>query len=333
MTDRARQFTSGDLRDEKLVSLGKLAAGLAHELNNPASAVLRAARSMTEALATAGNSASGLIAARLTDIQLGELERVRTLAMHTATDRGESGLALADREEALAGWIAAHGASEETAPELAHTSITIDALNRLAGVVRGVQLETSLRFLAAHHTVHSLAIDLERAATRIHQLVSAVKRFTHMDRDLDQGPVDIPSGLADTVALLDGKARSRSVTIDLKVDSSLPPALGVSAEINQIWMNLVDNAIDALSPGGRVAIHASAEHPMIIVEVEDNGSGIPEELVGRIFDPFFTTKEVGEGTGLGLDIVRRIIDRHAGSIDVTSRPGRTLFRVALPAHP
>jgi signal transduction histidine kinase len=165
----------------------------------------------------------------------------------------------------------------------------------------------------------------------MYALVTAVKGFTHMDQAPVQGPVNIPAGLADTIALLGGKARNKFVTITLNTSPDLLFAYGLSAEINQIWMNLLDNAIDAAPANGHVIVNAAHEGPAIIVRVIDDGPGIPSGAKDQIFDPFFTTKSIGEGTGLGLDIVRRIVDWHNGGIEVASEPGRTEFRVSLPA--
>lgn len=331
MTDRARRFTSTDLRDENMRSLGKLAAGLAHELNNPASAAMRDAKSLASALIAAEEATRTLGLIGLTDAQLAELDRVHDLCMNGVTTRGISGLALADREEDIAVWLRAHGASAGTAEELARTPITNEALDSLASTLQGAHLDPALRWIAAGYAARSLAFNIERAATRIHTLVTAVKGFTHLDRAPDQGPVDIPAGLVDTVALLDGKARTKSAVITLDIEPGLPPVLGFSAEINQIWMNLIDNAIDAAPVNGHVTVTATHEGPDVVVRVVDNGPGIPPEVKGNIFDPFFTTKAVGEGTGLGLDIVRRVVNWHNGEIEVVSEPGRTEFRISLPS--
>jgi signal transduction histidine kinase len=330
MTDRARRFTSTDLRDENMLSLGKLAAGLAHELNNPASAAMRDAKSLVSALTTVEKATRALGLVGLTDGQLTELDRVYALSLNGMTNRGISGLALADREEEIATWLRSHGVGTSTAEELARTPITNEALDRLAGSLQGTQLDTALHWIAAGCTARSLAFNIERAATRIHALVTAVKGFTHMDRAPEQGPVDIPAGLVDTVALLDGKARTKSVVITLDIAADLPPVLGLGAEVNQIWMNLIDNAIDAVPVQGHVTVAATHEGTNVVVRVVDDGPGIPPEAKGNIFDPFFTTKAVGQGTGLGLDIVRRVVNWHNGEIKVESVPGRTEFRVSLP---
>jgi len=330
MTDRARRFTSTDLRDEKMLSLGKLAAGFAHEVNNPASAALRDAKSLASALAAAEEAARTLFASGLTGAQLAELDALWNMFKTRTTQQPISGLALADLEDAVAVWLKAHSLSEELAEELARTPATTGDLDRLARVLTGATLKAALRWIACAFAVRSLVTDIERSAARIHTLVAAAKGFTHMDHAPVLESVEIAPGLADTVALLDGKARGKSVAITLNTSEDLPPIRGYTVEINQIWMNLIDNAIDAAPNQGHVSINAILEGADVVVTVVDDGPGIPPEIQQSIFDPFFTTKPVGEGTGLGLDIVRRVIQWHNGDIKVDSRPGRTEFRVRLP---
>ncbi len=330
MTDRARRFTSSDLRDEKMISLGKLASGLAHELNNPASAAMRDAKSLAGALTTAVDAARTLGAAGLDRMQLAELDAVRDICMDSTLKRESSGMALADREEALAAWLKAHGVNAGPAEELAKTPVTDEALDRLASTLPKTTLEAALRWIAGGCAARALVVDIETATTRIHGLVAAVKGFTHMDRAPVREPVDIPRGLADTVSILGGKAASKSVSIKLNLPPDLPEIQGINAEVNQVWMNLIDNAIDAAPERGHVMVTAAHAGDTVVVRVTDDGPGIPPEIRESIFEPFFTTKSVGKGTGLGLDIVRRVIEWHKGEIEVESKPGHTEFRVKFP---
>jgi signal transduction histidine kinase len=161
-------------------------------------------------------------------------------------------------------------------------------------------------------------------------LVGAIKGFTHMDQAEVAEPVDVARGIDDTVTVLRAKARGKSATVSVEIEDGLPPVLGFVGELNQVWSNLIDNALDAIDAGGRIDIRARRERQRVVVEIADNGTGIPNEIRARIFDPFFTTKPVGHGTGLGLDIVRRLVRHSLGEISVESRPGLTVFRVALP---
>ena len=175
-----------------------------------------------------------------------------------------------------------------------------------------------------------LAAEIDTSVSRIHELVGAVKGFTYMDRAQTTEAVEIRRSLTDTVAVLGAKTRAKSVVVQVTVPADLPPVFASGGELNQVWANLIDNALDAVAPGGRVDVTASYELDRVVVSIVDNGPGIPPDVQNRIFDPFFTTKPVGQGTGLGLDIVRRLLQRTEGEIDVESRPGRTEFRVTLP---
>jgi signal transduction histidine kinase len=173
--------------------------------------------------------------------------------------------------------------------------------------------------------------DVGRAATRVHELVKAVKGFTFMDHAAAPEAVDLRRSVGDTVRVLASKAKARAATLTVAIPDDVPSVRAVGGELNQVWMNLLDNALDAIAEGGHVSVEARVAGRNVAVEVIDDGSGIPDDLRSRIFDPFFTTKQVGKGTGLGLDITRQLVERNAGQIDVESAPGRTVFRVTLPA--
>jgi signal transduction histidine kinase len=330
MTDRARRFTSADLRDEKMISLGKLAAGFAHEVNNPASAALRDALSLGDTLMEADIAARTLFHASFSEEQLGAIDGFCDVCGSEPAGLPKSGLDLADREELLGEWLRGHGMSEALAVDLARTPATVRELDRLAAVLSGPPLQAVLTWIAGACSARTLVADIERATRRIHELVAAAKGFTHMDRAQVTEGVDVRRGLMDTVALLRGKARVKAVGVALDVPADLPVIRGYAAEVNQVWMNLIDNAIDAAPDHGHVGIVARLEGADVFVTVSDNGPGVPAEIRESIFDPFFTTKPVGEGTGLGLDIVRRVVHWHNGDIRLESRPGGTEFRVRFP---
>jgi len=335
MVDRARQFTSTDWQDEKMMSLGKLAAGLAHELNNPASAVARASKSLEEGLNELEDAGYSLGAMRLPDEVHDEVGRLRAGSVMSRSTGVFSAIERADREDELADWLEAHKIDVRAAQALVESGITIEALDDLAETFQGGSdaLSTAVRWIAAGYTTRALAADIERASSRIHQLVSAIKRFTYMDRATVSEPTSVVQGLTDTVFVLSSKAKSKSATVKIDIANDLPMVRSFGGELNQVWSNLVENALDAVDPGGggEVVVSARLESNHVVVRVVDNGTGITPDLQKRIFDPFFTTKPVGEGTGLGLDISQRIVRTHEGSIDVESRPGRTEFCVRLPA--
>jgi signal transduction histidine kinase len=326
MLDRARVFKSSELLDEKMVSLGRLAAGLAHELNNPASAVARSAKMLVVELERLDDATRQVCQLNLSDTQsfsVAALREARTAAS------GRSPLDAADREDALADWLDARGVSGVALEQLAASGFSPSDLEALSATVGVDDIRTVLAHISARQTVHRLAAEIDTAASRIHALVDAVKGFTYMDQQATLQPIAIGRGLSDTITVLGSKARSRSVEVRLEIAPELPTVDGYGGELNQVWGNLLDNAIDA-APNGHVRVTAGVELGKVVVRVIDDGRGIPAETLTRIFDPFFTTKPVGEGTGLGLDIARRIVHRHHGVVDVTTGEHGTEFRVTLP---
>jgi signal transduction histidine kinase len=332
MVDRARVFTSADLHNEKMKSLGKLAAGLAHELNNPASAVVRSAKSLVEGLVEAEEASRALGAAQLTSVQRAAVDAVRDACLAARPSGAHSPVEQADRVDSISAWLENRGVDAALAGPLAETAVTIPALDRLAEPLDGEVLEAALRWVAHGCAARSLALEIGTAAARIHELVAAVKGFTQVDRETAPQPTDIGQGLADTLTMLRAKVKGKSATVAVSVTPGLPPVMAYGGELNQVWLNLIDNALDAVAARGRVDVSADREGDKLVVRIADNGPGIPQATLPRIFDPFFTTKPVGEGTGLGLDIVRRLVKRHDGEIEVDSGPGRTIFTVSLPVR-
>lgn len=330
MLDRARAFASSDWQDAKMVSLGKLAAGLAHELNNPSSAAARSAKQLTEAIGESERAARALAEAGLTAVQLDAIDNVHEICLASTSMMFLTPLMRSDREEQFIDWLSAHGADVGAAATIADTPAEVSTLDLLGSVMSGASLDAAIRWIAAGCLTRSLVIEVHQAATRINDLVGAIKRFTYMDRSSGPETVDIAPGLIDAVTVAGSKARQKSVAVVVDISPELPHVWGAGGELNQVWANLLDNAIDAAGTPGRVDLSARVETEWVIVRFVDNGAGIPADVAERIFDPFFTTKPIGQGSGLGLDIAQRIVRRYNGAIEVDSQPGRTEFRVRLP---
>lgn len=327
MIDRTRVFKSSELMDEKMASLGRLAAGLAHELNNPASAVARSAKTLVTELEVLDQATKDFCQLNLNDTQCFSIAALRD--ERGATTVGRSSLELSDREEALSDWLDERGIEGVALDSLAASDFGPADLASLSATVGVDKLAPVLSHIAAGQTVRRLASEIHAAASRIHALVAAVKGFTYMDQQSTLQPIDISRGLRDTITVLGSKARTKSVEVELEVAPDLPAVDGYGGELNQVWANLLDNAIDA-SRHGHVRIIASAPLDNVVVRIIDDGPGIPPEISARVFDPFFTTKPVGEGTGLGLDISLRLVHRHHGAIDLLTGEQGTEFRVSLP---
>jgi len=329
MLDRARDYRTAQMHDERMQSLGRLAAGLAHELNNPASGAASHARALASLLDDVQTASRALARARLTDEQLEEVDAFRRMCMDV--ERPRSPLEAADREEEFSEWLLRLGIDPLPASALATANVSLAALDHLAGALPAETLGVAIRWAASDTAVRQAAAHIMAATGRVHALVSAVKGFTFMDRDGAPEDVDIARGLADTVAMLESKSRAKSVRVRIETAENLPTIYGFGSELNQVWEKLIDNAIDAARVEGNVTVTATRRGDFVVVRVMDDGPGIPEEHRARIFDPFFTTKPIGHGTGLGLDIARRFAHLNDGDLDFSSQPGHTVFRVRLPA--
>jgi signal transduction histidine kinase len=333
LTDRVREVTRADLQRDKLIALGKLSAGLAHELNNPAAAARRAADYLRQAMTDL----------RSANVQLGKSEmstETRAYLTQLEFDWAENAvqqqpvdtLERSDREESLMVWLEQKGVdiAWKLAPGLVDAGVSEQMLGKILPRIPRAVLSDALTRLTASVTMTRLLAEIQHSMGRISDLVRAIKEYSYMDQMPEQN-LDVHDGLENTLTMLGYRLKS-GIEVIREYDRNIPKITARGSELNQVWTNLITNAIDAMQGRGKLRIRTILEPEYAIVEIVDSGSGIPPEIRDRIFEPFFTTKGVNGGTGLGLDISYRIISNHGGDIKVDSEPGRTRFCVYLPLH-
>ena len=332
MSDRAREEVRGQERDDKLRALGKLSAGLAHELNNPAAAIARAADTITTMLQTTPVLLQNLLLAGPPPEAMATLLRLGTAPPPAPAAR--SALAHADCEDELADWLTTQGCPDAyaLAPGLVDAGHTAATLAPLLAPLPAAARPAVLAWLAGHLAALRLARDIHEASQRISTLVGNVKTYSHMDRAGGREPLDLATGLDSTLNLFEHALRHKNVRLTRAYAPGAPAVLAAAGPLNQVWTNLIANALDALpATGGTLTVQLATQGGGACVSFIDNGSGITPEVLAHLFEPFYTTKPAGEGSGLGLDIARRIVQEHGGRLDVRSVPGRTEFSVWLPS--
>ena len=329
MSDRIREATRIEQQRDRLASLGKLSAGLAHELNNPASAAKRATGQLREILKKIRDASVELGRRDLTPAQKSEIDKLE--ASFTQQDVvPPDALTISDREDQIDSLLRSHGQNDlwQLAADLARRNIKPEVLESLFANLDGDTARAALVRIAASAEVASLLHEIESSTSRISDLVGAIKEYTYMDQAPVQN-VDIVKSLETTLTILNHKLKQGVVV----QRDYLPVPLLVNSfgsELSQVWTNMIDNAIDAMHGRGELRVRTYRDDGCAVVEIGDNGPGISQDVQPHIFEPFFTTKAVGEGTGLGLDTVQRIVKKHRGSIQVSSKPGDTRFQVWLP---
>jgi signal transduction histidine kinase len=332
MTNRVRTFTSLQSQNEKLMALGKISAGLAHELNNPASAAVRSATELRKHLRYLPDGFKRVISIRLEEAQV---DGVNDLLFSRLAAGGQrlSLMERTQREDDIRDWLEDMGleTAEDASEVFTDFGFTIQDLKTVLSYTNKQEIAPIMGWLYNVLTTEKLVFEIQEAARRIAELVQSVKSYSHMDQSQDWQLVSIPDGIRNTATMLRHKFKANRVEFRESYADNLPLVSGYPGELNQVWTNLMDNALDAMAgTGGTLTVQAQPEDDCVVVSITDTGTGIPEEVVSRIFEPFFTTKAPGQGTGLGLDIVQKIAYHHRAKLDVTSKPGETTFSLCLP---
>jgi signal transduction histidine kinase len=336
LLDRVREVTRMEQQAEKLNALGKLAANLAHELNNPASAAQRTAASLFTELRQYGQQSYrlGALSASSPEVSASfkawiarTRARMAEFALRPATE--VSPLAQNDREDLFLRWLEQHRVPDPwmIAPTLAETSVGLDQLDELATICASSDLPLALSTFASSLGVERMAETIVESTSRIFDLISAIKDYSYMDQAPIQD-IDVSQSIETTLSMFASRLAGIEVATDF--DPQLPPISAYGSELNQVWTALIENAIDAMPGGGTLTLKTRLDGEMAKIEIWDTGTGIEPLLLSRIFEPFFTTKAPGLGLGLGLDTAQRIVSKHSGFISVESEAGRTCFQVRLP---
>jgi len=333
MTTRVREFTAFQQQDEKMMALGKLSAGLSHEMNNPASAIVRSSTSLIEHLHLVPENFKAVIAIRMEEKEV-DLVTDKLFEVMSRTEKPK--LTLIQRtelEDEIREWLDEHRVinSGEIAENFLEAAFTCDDLGYFMEHIPDKYMSPIFNWINSNLVTEKMVQDIQESSQRISELVKSVKNFTHMDQGRGKEYTDIHNGIRNTLIMLNHKIKKGNIEVIEHYDLTLPKVNAFVGELNQVWTNLIDNALDAMEAAkkGRLEICTERDKEFVKITIIDNGPGIPETIRSRIFEPFFTTKEIGKGTGLGLDVVARITRQHRGSVKVHSVPGRTEFIVCF----
>jgi signal transduction histidine kinase len=334
MTTRVRDFTTLQQQNDKMMALGKLSAGLAHELNNPAAAIVRGSASLIKHLKLVPETFKEVIAIRMEDK---EVDLVNGKLFEVLGRPEKPAMTLMERsgsEDQLRDWMEEHEVSNagEIAENFLEYGFTCDDLRIFSGHVPKRSLSPVFNWINSNLVTERMVQDIQESSQRISELVNSVKNFTHMDQGKGKELTDVRSGIKNTLIMMQHKLKKGNIEVVKEFDESLPPIMALVGELNQVWTNLIDNALDAMEENGRgkLTIRTEKDDGYAKISIIDDGPGIPEDIRSQIFDPFFTTKDIGKGTGLGLDVVTRIIAQHQGTVKLNSVPGHTEFIICFP---
>jgi signal transduction histidine kinase len=329
MSDRIRETTRREQQRDRLAALGKLSAGLAHELNNPASAARRASSQLRKTIKQIKEASHQLGAQELTASQKAEIDKLEASLIQRDGPPPDT-LTISTLEDQLDTVLRSHGQNDlwQLAGDLARKGARPEVLESLFSLLDATTARAALVRIAAALEIASLLDEIESSTARISDLVGAIKEYTYMDQSPVQN-VDISKSVETTLTILNHKLK-HGIAVHREYHPAPFLVNSFGSELNQVWTNIIDNAIDAMDGKGELRIRTSRDADCVVVEISDNGPGIAADVLPHIFEPFFTTKGVGQGTGLGLDTVQRIVKKHQGDINVNSRPGQTVFQVFLP---
>jgi signal transduction histidine kinase len=334
MTTRVRDFTSLQQQNEKMMALGKLSAGLAHELNNPAAAIVRGSASLLEHFQLEPEAFKKVMAMRIEEKDV-DLVSKKLFEVLGRQDKNQLPLVeRTEREDRVRDWLEDQEVEEadEIAENLVDFGFTGKDLEDFKEHIPARFLSSIFGWINSNLVTKRMVTDIQESSQRISDLVKSVKNFTHMDQGKGKEATDIHSGIRNTLTMLHYRFKKGNVELIEEFDETLPKIPALVGELNQVWTNLIDNALDAMEPArkGQLTIRTEKDHEFVKISIIDNGPGIPAEIQSLIFDPFYTTKEIGKGTGLGLDVVTRIVRQHSGSVKVQSVPGQTAFVLCFP---
>ncbi len=335
MSSRIREFTTYQQQSEKMMALGKLSAGLAHELNNPASAIVRSSKELKKHLASQPDSFKKVISIRMTEDEVDAVNDILFKRLSNPVKGKKSLMQRQNQEDELMDCLTDLNVSEpeEIAENLVEFGFECEEIEEIHAKTKDAHFSPVMHWINNNLITDKMVNDIEEASSRIATLVSSVKTFTHMDRSPEKTKSDIHAGIENTLVMLHHKVKQANIQLIKDFQEDLPEPMIFVSELNQVWTNLLDNALDALSDveNGILTIKSKKDGTFARIKITDNGSGIPEDVQQNIFDPFYTTKEIGKGTGLGLDVAKKIVEKHNGSLKLLeSKTGKTVFEVCIP---